>query len=105
MNLIKLQKICAAARHRHSGKMLWRAAVGMNLIFLTGCRGVPSINLLGSFFPGWMLCMILGVIGALLLRRVFIKLNIDAHLLLPTVTYFCLWVFITLLSWLLFFRS
>jgi uncharacterized membrane protein YeaQ/YmgE (transglycosylase-associated protein family) len=105
MKLFKLGKIRAAARQFLSVKMLWRAAVGMNLIFLTGCRGAPSINLLGSFFPGWMLCMILGVIGAILLRRVFIKLNIDAHLPLPAFVYFCLWVFITLVSWLLFFRS
>jgi len=105
MNLYKLGKILATARRHLSGKMLWRAIVGMNLIFLTGCRGAPSINLMGSFFPGWMLCMILGVIGALLLRQVFIKINIDAHLLLPGIVYFCLWVFITLLSWLLFFRS
>jgi len=105
MNLFKFGKILASARHRLSGKMLWRAIVGMNLIFLSGCRGAPSINLMGSFFPGWMLCMILGVIGALLLRQVFIKINIDAHLPLPGIVYFCLWVFITLLSWLLFFRS
>jgi protein AaeX len=105
MNLIKLGKIREVARQRPSGMMLWRAAVAMNLIFLTGCRGAPSINLLGSFFPGWMLCIILGVIGALLLRQVFIKINIDAHLPLPGFVYFCLWVSITLLSWLLFFRS
>jgi hypothetical protein len=105
MNLIRLGNIREAARQCLSGKMLWRATVGMNLIFLTGCKGAPSINLLGSFFPGWMLCMILGVIGTLLLRQVFIKINIDAHLPLPGIVYFCLWVFITLLSWLLFFRS
>jgi hypothetical protein len=105
MNLFKLEKIREAARPRLSCKLLWQAAVGMNLIFLTGCRGAPSINLLGSFFPGWMLCMTLGVIGTLLLRRVFIKINIDAHLPLPVFVYFCLWILITLLSWLLFFRS
>ena len=105
MNLFNLVKIRVAARPCLSCKMLGRAMIGMNLIFLTGCQGAPSINLLGSFFPGWMLCMILGVIGALLLRRVFIKTNIDAHLPLPAFVYLCLWIFITLLSWLLFFRS
>jgi len=105
MNLFKLGKIREAARTCPSCKIFWRAVVGMNLIFLTGCRGAPSINLMGSFFPGWMLCMILGVIGALVLRQIFIKINIDAHLPLPAFVYFCLWVFITLLSWLLFFRS
>ena len=105
MNLIKLGKICAAARECLSRKMFWRAAVGMILIFLTGCRGAPSINVLGSFFPGWMFCMAIGVVGSLLLRLVFVKINIDAHLPMRTPVYICLWVFITLLSWLLFFRN
>jgi len=105
MNLIKSNRFRAGIRHCLSRQMLLRSAAGMSLIFLTGCRGAPSINLFGSFFPGWMLCMILGVIGALALRRVFVKTNIDLYLPLRALIYLCLWVSITLLSWLLFFRS
>jgi hypothetical protein len=94
-----------ATGHHFTGAMLLRATVGMSLLFLTGCRDAPSIYLPGLFLPGWMLCMIFGVIGALMLRRIFIKINIDAYLLLPTFIYFCLWLSITLLSWLLFFSS
>jgi hypothetical protein len=74
-------------------------------LFLTGCRGAPSINVLGSFFPGWMLCMALGLIGALVLRQVFIKTNIEPHLVSRPLVYLCLWGLITLSSWLLLFRS
>jgi len=105
MNLINCNKFRAGTNHCLTGKMLLRSTTGMSLIFLTGCRGAPSINLLGSFFPGWMLCMILGVIGAVALRQVFVKTNIDVHLPLRALIYLCLWVSITLLSWLLFFRS
>ena len=75
------------------------------LIFLTGCQGAPSINILGSFFPGWMLCMGLGVAGALLLRQIFIKIGVESYLGPRPVVYFCLWILITLALWLLFFRS
>ena len=105
MNLIKPDKIRAAAGHWFTGRALWRTVAGMGLILLTGCRGAPSINVLGSFFPGWMFCMAIGVVGSLLLRLVFIKTNIDAHLPMRTTVYLCLWVLITLLSWLLFFRN
>ena len=105
MNLIKPDKIRAAAGHWFTGRALWRTVAGMGLILLTGCRGAPSINVLGSFFPGWMFCMAIGVVGSLLLRLVFIKTNIDAHLPMRTTVYICLWVLITLLSWLLFFRN
>ena len=79
------------------------AAAG--LMFLAGCRGAPSINVLGSFFPGWMVCMGLGVAGALLLRQVFIKIGVESYLGPRPVVYFCLWILITLALWLLFFRS
>jgi hypothetical protein len=74
-------------------------------LFLTGCRGAPSINVLGSFFPGWMLCMALGLVGALVFRQVSIKTNIEPHLVARPLVYLCLWGLITLSSWLLLFRS
>jgi len=77
----------------------------LSLAFLTGCRAAPSINVLGSFFPGWMLCVGLGVVGSFVLRQVFIKTNIEQHLQPRPFVYFCLWGLITLTSWLLFFRS
>jgi hypothetical protein len=77
----------------------------MALIFLSGCRGAPSINLVGSFFPAWMLCVALGVAGVLVARRVFVRTGIEPHLGALPVVYFCLWVLLTLCSWLFFFRS
>jgi hypothetical protein len=74
-------------------------------ILLGGCRGAPSINLVGSFFPSWMLCVGLGVIGAILLRSVFVRTEVEPHLGPLPVVYFCLWILLTLGSWLVFFRS
>jgi hypothetical protein len=74
-------------------------------VLLGGCRGAPSINLVGSFFPAWMLCVGLGVVGALLLRNVFVRAEIENHLGSLPLVYFSLWVLLTLGSWLLFFRS
>ena len=75
------------------------------LVLLTGCRGAPSINLVGSFFPAWMLCVAIGVIGVLLLRRLFVRLELEPHVGPLALVYFCLWVVLTLGSWLLFFRG
>lgn len=75
------------------------------LVFLTGCRGMPSINLAGTFFPAWMLCVALGIIGALVLRRVFVYTEIEPHLGPLPLVYFCLWVLLTLSSWLFLFRG
>jgi len=75
------------------------------LVFLTGCRGIPSINLVGTFFPAWMLCVAIGIIGALVLRRVFVRTGIEPHLGPLPLVYFCLWVLLTLTSWLFVFRG
>ena len=74
------------------------------LALLPGCRGAPQINLLGSFFPAWMLCVGIGIGGTLLLRRILVRAKIEPHLILPPLVYLCLWVLLTLASWLVFFR-
>jgi len=35
---------------------------------MTGCSGSPSRNILGSYFPSWMVCALVGLIVALLAR-------------------------------------
>ena len=75
------------------------------LMLLTGCRGAPQINLLGSFFPAWMLCIGIGVGGTLFLRHVFVRAKLEPHLGLLPLVYFCLWVLLTLVFWLIFFRA
>ena len=95
----------ASGNARGGRAPLFLILVGTSLMFLTGCRGAPSINLLGSFFPGWMLCMVLGVVGAFVVREVCIRTSIEPHLRPRVPVYFCLWELITLLVWLLFFRS
>ena len=74
------------------------------LTLLTGCRGGPQINVLGSFFPAWMLCMGVGIGGTLGLRQVFVRTQLEPHLGARPLVYFCLWVLLTLLSWLILFR-
>jgi len=105
MNAIKRIENRKASGRWPKGRKLRRLAVGMSLVLLTGCRGAPSINLLGSFFPGWMLCMALGVAGAFVVREVCLRTNIEPYLQPRVPVYLCLWGLITLLAWLLFFRS
>ncbi len=40
---------------------------------LTGCSRNPNLEILGSYFPGWMICLVLGIaltaVAHTLLRR------------------------------------
>ena len=37
---------------------------------LAGCDGAPSRNILGSYFPSWMVCALVGIVVALVARAV-----------------------------------
>jgi hypothetical protein len=41
------------------------------LCLLSGCDGAPSRNILGSYFPSWMVCALAGIALALVARAIF----------------------------------
>jgi YtcA family len=41
------------------------------LALLGGCDGAPSRNILGSYFPSWMVCALVGIALALAARAIF----------------------------------
>ncbi len=47
----------------------WWAAPMLGL--LGGCDGAPSRNILGSYFPSWMVCALVGIVLALAARAIF----------------------------------
>jgi hypothetical protein len=50
---------------------LHRPFISPLLVFgLCGCSGSPSRNILGSYFPSWMVCALVGLAVALLARVV-----------------------------------
>ena len=80
----------------------WRAAATLAAITaLTACSASPSRNILGSYFPTWMICALLGLLGVVVLRAVLGKAGIDSALPMPVVVYLCMWITVTLAIWLL----
>jgi hypothetical protein len=41
------------------------------LVNLGGCNGAPSRNILGSYFPSWMVCALVGIAVAGIARAIF----------------------------------
>src|SRR5437879_689439 len=39
----------------------------------------PQINIIGSFFPSWMLCAAIGIVAALLGRWLFVRMGLDPY--------------------------
>jgi hypothetical protein len=80
---------------------------GLLLPMLSGCAQSgrsPEIDVLGSYWPSWMICIIAGLILTSLARLVFIRLRIDGHLRPAPLVYFCLIAVFTFVLWLLIFN-
>jgi hypothetical protein len=74
-------------------------------LLVSGCRFAPSVNILGSFFPAWLICIIVGVVLTILTRQLFVAFNIASELRPAALVYPCLgglWIFAT---WLVLFGS
>ena len=52
---------------------------------LGGCDGAPSRNILGSYFPSWMVCALVGIALALTARAIFKASGLLEELPLPFV--------------------
>jgi hypothetical protein len=52
---------------------------------LGGCDGAPSRNILGSYFPSWMVCALLGIALALIARTIFKATGLLEELPVPFV--------------------
>jgi hypothetical protein len=64
----------------------------------------PQINIIGSFFPSWMLCAVIGIVVALLGRGLFVRVGIDPYLGPRALVYPSLALLVTLVLWVTFFR-
>jgi hypothetical protein len=67
-----------------------------------GCSRAPSFDILGSFFPAWLVCLASAVVLTVGARWLFLR----AHIVLavPILTYPSLTALFTFALWLTFFR-
>jgi hypothetical protein len=93
-----------------SQKRECRATAGMALaplllasaLLLASCSRAPSFDIVGSFFPAWLICLILAIMLTVVARWLLLRLHIE--LALPVLVYPSLTALFTFLLWLLFFH-
>jgi hypothetical protein len=73
------------------------------ILLATGCSRAPTFNILGSFFPAWILCGVIGIFLAVGVRMLFVRTNFEQELSPLILVYPCLAAFFTFSIWLLFF--
>jgi hypothetical protein len=78
-----------------------RLAIG-SLLLTAACD--PIFNFYGSFFPAWVICLLTGVICAVLLRFAFAVTGLEEGFVPILLVYPALAFLIACLTWLVFFR-
>jgi hypothetical protein len=83
-------------------------ALPFAVLSLGGCSAgahSPTIDVLGSYFPAWMVCMVAGVILTVLVRLLLVGLLLERHVWLKPLVYASMVAFFAALVWLMFFRN
>ena len=70
------------------------------LLGLSGCSRSPSQDIVGSFFPAWMLCAALGCGAAGAARLLLGAVQLHRYVLAPPLSYLAFAVAVTLFTWL-----
>jgi hypothetical protein len=70
----------------------------------SGCNHAPSIDIIGSFFPVWMLCLAIAVALAFVVRHFLVRFNLDSEVGPVALFYPSVVILFTSLLWLIFFR-
>ena len=71
---------------------------------MLGCMRAPSFNVLGSYFPSWIACILGGVLSTAVLRWVLHRGGVEQRLPMLPLFYFSLALLIACVFWLVAFE-
>ncbi|QHS53182.1 YtcA family lipoprotein [Edaphobacter sp. 12200R-103] len=87
-----------------AGNGILAAGALLSMAGLSGCAFSPSVNLLGSYFPAWILCCMIAVGVTTVAHLLFSRWKLLDQLWPTALLYPCLICFVSCVIWLVFFR-
>jgi hypothetical protein len=86
--------------HRPARRRCLRRVAFVSLL-LSGCTRAPSFDIVGSYFPAWLICFFIGIVLTALTHWLFLRRKIA--IVFPVLVYPSLTACFTFLLWLVFF--
>ncbi len=68
---------------------------------LAGCNPAPTQNILGSYFPSWIFCVVAGLVMTIIARKLLVATGIDKSLPAPFLVYLAMTAAFAFAAWLL----
>jgi hypothetical protein len=90
-------------RNRNRGFVRY-AAVAAPLT-LSSCERAPAFDIVGSFFPAWLFCLVVGILLTVVARFLLLRVGLEGALTPPVLMYPSLTALFTFAIWLIFFRQ
>ena len=83
-----------------NGRLL-KSAFLLAPLLLASCSRAPSFDILGSYFPAWLICLALGIVLTVIVRWLLLRLQIE--FVFPIVVYPSLTALLAFGMWLIFY--
>jgi hypothetical protein len=71
---------------------------------LAGCSRAPSVDIIGSFFPAWLVCLTIAVVLTFVIRYALVRFRLETEVGPLALFYPSLLTLLTSLLWLVYFR-
>ena len=65
----------------------------------------PTIDILGSYFPAWMICIVSGLTLTLVSRWIVRANHLEAYASPAPLIYTCLTIVYTFMTWIVFYHN
>ena len=91
----------APALTRRLLQMIWSLPAALGA---AGCAHSPSFNVLGSYFPGWLACLIIGVLAAVLAHVLLSRRDWERRIAALPLFYLSFTLAVACVCWLLAFE-
>ena len=79
-----------------------KCGLSVLVLLLASCSRAPSFEILGSFFPAWLVCFVVAIPLTVFARWLLLRLQIP--IVFPVLIYPSLTALFTLALWLAFFH-
>ena len=96
-SFIRVHQCSSVVRFPALPRLLISCSIGL----LSGCSRAPTFDIVGSFFPAWLVCFIAAIFLASFAHWLLSRLKIV--LLVPILVYPSLAALFTFMLWLIFF--
>jgi len=73
-------------------------------LLCAGCGRAPSVDIIGSFFPVWMVCLTIAIVLACILRLVLLRYQFESEIGPVALFYPSVVILLSCLLWLILFR-